>query len=142
MGNLKIRYLGWLLIGAIALAAVGIVAGSQVIDNSARGSGLAWRAFQDANDARARAIDALVMNIGYGGMIHPFKNFVLRKDIQRLPKIQDAAGASNAALEQYAATKIGEEEREALAAIREVITAYANNALLVKGMVITEAADG
>ncbi|WP_135078683.1 methyl-accepting chemotaxis protein [Terasakiella sp. SH-1] len=99
-----------------------------------------WEKYQDISSPKEQAINALLKNLGYGGMIHQFKNYVLRKDQKRIEKIQTAVGASIAALQSYEAAGVNDVEKQALADIRDVIKAYGLNTKVVTDLAQNSAA--
>ncbi len=84
-----------------------------------------WQTYRDQAVNKERAIGSLVENLGYGGMIHQFKNYVLRKDEQRLQRINIGIGGALSALEQYSREGLDPEEERAVDDLHTVITAYA-----------------
>ncbi len=82
------------------------------------------------NQAKAQVLIDLRRNLGYGGMIHQFKNFVLRRDVSRLDKIAGSVEAARRHMAAYQSFPLSPDEKNALAAINGVVDAYAQNALL------------
>ena len=58
-----------------------------------------WQNYQDISSPKERAIEGIVSNIGYGGMIHQFKNYIIHKDNAQLDHIRTKAGRALAAAE-------------------------------------------
>ncbi len=131
---MNIRTLGNLLILFIILAGVTFVSSSILIKSELEDASQIWRQYQDRSSPKARAVDVLVTHLGYGGMIHQFKNYVLRKDAARIQKIRNGGGAAIAALDQYENAGVGSEERQALNDIRGVVTLYLKNMDMVEGL--------
>ncbi len=73
--------------------------------------------------------------IGYGGMIHDFKNFILRKDISYLDGIQSHIGAARIVLGQYRALGSSGAELIALNDIDNMLTAHHEAALQIDLMI-------
>ena len=72
-------------------------------------------------------MDTVSRDMGYGGFIHHFKNYVLRQDPDYLPLVEEARDSiyeDLARLEQYV---IREEEKIALRDLRAVLDEYAGN---------------
>ncbi|MGI9450991.1 MAG: methyl-accepting chemotaxis protein [Geminicoccaceae bacterium] len=86
-----------------------------------------WHSLQDQGAAKERAIGTLVQELGYGGMIHQFKNYVLRKDDERIHKIDIGIGGALSALRLYERQGVSQEEKSALNAVRDVIKSYGRN---------------
>jgi len=94
-----------------------------------------WSQFDENRSKKAHALDNLTADIGYGGMIHQFKNYVLRQDISRIEKIQFKSGGVESALDDYESQGVTDAEKQAIADIRVVIRAYAENLLLAQSLV-------
>ena len=85
-----------------------------------------WAVYsQDANEA-----DQLLHNIsvpmGYGGFIHNFKNYILRRDPQVLKVLIKNRAAVDADLRALQKRVINAEEKAALKSIHAVLTKYDN----------------
>lgn len=78
---------------------------------------------QDAAEA-SRLLYEVSQQMGYGGYIHNFKNFILRRDIDVLATLADNSEAVYVNLDQLGRHAISEEEEMAIGAIRKVIDAY------------------
>ncbi|MCP3972672.1 MAG: methyl-accepting chemotaxis protein [Rhodobacteraceae bacterium] len=84
----------------------------------------AWTTYQIAKSARARAVSSVVSAMGYDGMIHQFKNYVLRQDQGRVAKIQTRIGATLQALDALENITGSQAESDAIKKIRSVAQAY------------------
>eukprot|EP00752_Nemacystus_decipiens_P018906 g16962.t1 len=82
--------------------------------------------YQGDTAVQAQALESLISSLGYGGVIHHFKNYVLRGDEPRIQRIQFALGAAKQAIAQYSSMPTTPAEDQALADIRSVIDAYAS----------------
>ena len=127
MGSLRIRTLAMIFLAILGMAGVFFIGASFIIRLYITDADQYWRSYQDDSSSKARAMESLVSELGYGGMIHQFKNYVLRKDEPRLKKVIDRAGGALAALRQYESVGVAEAETEALAKIRGVINQYEAN---------------
>lgn len=125
--NLKITLLSSVVITAVVLSGAIFVGSAMLISYRAQDVGRNWDRYQDENSPRALALNSLVEQIGYGGMIHAYKNFILRKDSATSRQAERAVGAALAALNQYESVGIDSEERAALENLRRVILQYAHN---------------
>ncbi len=83
-----------------------------------------WNQFQNERSEKARLKSSLRAAIGYGGMIHEFKNLVLRKKISRGAIVHSHLGAAQAIIDQYSVLELDNTERVALEDIRQVFRAY------------------
>lgn len=125
------RALSFLFVGS--LVAVGLLLGASgfVIKSRVTQSEDYWAYYQDISSSKEMAISALVSDIGYGGMIHQFKNYVLRKDPAGLQKIRQPIGGAYGSLRAYELAGVNDTEKKALADIRGVINLYAENTELI-----------
>ena len=134
MGSLRIRTLGLILVAALVMTGAAFVVGAALIEQEVEVVDQSWRQYQDESSVKARAVDALVTNLGYGGMIHQFKNYVLRQDKPRIRKVLNAAGGAISALRQYQSAGVNAAEEKALSDIEGVINKYTANMDMVQGL--------
>jgi methyl-accepting chemotaxis protein len=85
---------------------------------------VAWENFRKSKNDKAEAATTLRTNLGYGGMIHQFKNYVLRHDQPRIRKVQAKMGAALAAIDRYRSLGVNTVEGRALDDIDSVINNY------------------
>ncbi|MEL6794068.1 MAG: hypothetical protein AAFP78_11465, partial [Pseudomonadota bacterium] len=83
-----------------------------------------WTLFSAARTPMKTAQNDLVGALGYGGMIHEFKSFVIRGDQERYARTALKIGAALEALRHIEAIAADEQDIEAVEAIREVVNAY------------------
>jgi len=83
-----------------------------------------WLQYQADRSEKARLESALRRAIGYGGMIHHFKNYVLRHQEQFLDSTQADIGAARAVVSQYGSLGLSEAEKVALEDIAAVLDNY------------------
>ena len=139
MNTLSIRKLSMIIVAALILSGSVLMVSSVVIYSDIDKTGVQWRNYQDISSPKARALEALVSNLGFGGMIHQFKNYVLRHDEPRIKKIIKAAGGALAALDAYEAVGVTPEETHAINNIRKVVNLYAGKMKMVQFLVGTGA---
>ena len=135
MKSLSLRTLGTILIAAMLFSGGVYIAGSIYVDSLTDRSDRIWRAYQDSNSSRALAMNDLVSALGYGGVIHHFKNYVLRRDAPRILNFENHLGHALAALGRY--REIGDltpEGRAALDDIETVLRAYQTKVRVVRDM--------
>ncbi|MBE9527188.1 MAG: HAMP domain-containing protein [Proteobacteria bacterium] len=73
---------------------------------------------------KTQLITLLNVELGYGGLIHEFKNYVLRGDQRQLPKVRKHLTQARDILFRYNKTGINENETRAISDIISVIDAY------------------
>lgn len=125
----SLRTIVILVSGLIGLTGIALAAllGYTIHNVSTIQSG--WFEYEAVNSEKARLESVLSASIGYGGMIHEFKNYVLRHENERVGKIQAHIGAANAVVGQYQSLVLSKNEKSALEDITTVLNTY-NKALL------------
>lgn len=125
ISNMKIRTLAIIVIAVVILSG-GIFVGTSLLISERMDSSLhIWSKYKADTAPKAQAFTEIEKHIGYGGMIHQFKNLVLRKDKNRIQKFHVAAGSVMVAIEQYEHTNTNSAEQKALETIRETVRLYA-----------------
>ena len=99
-----------------------------------------WLLDREANSQRAQLLREIREVIGYGGMIHQFKNYILRQDEPRVVVVENAIGVALRSLNAYEELNPSAAERDAIAAIRAVVLQYRANMDVAVGMVAAGAA--
>jgi len=127
MKNIGLKATNAILISLLILTGIIFIGSALNIKNEITASKQFWNRYQDITSSREQAITDLVKNLGYGGMIHQFKNYVLRKDQKRIPVIESRIANSINALDHYKENNLSTAEREALVDIKLVIKAYEDN---------------
>jgi methyl-accepting chemotaxis protein len=94
-----------------------------------------WSDFERRAAAKTDLIADLRQALGYGGMIHQFKNMVLRRDAQRVEVVRARAKAARQALEAYRAIGVNTEEASSLQAIGSVIASYESSTDMAEQMI-------
>ena len=80
MRNLSIKNIGWVLVAALVTIGVIVVAVEITVVTNVDTVSSTWDRFQEGRSEKARAVNALRRELGYGGIIHHFKNFVPRRE--------------------------------------------------------------
>jgi len=123
--NAKIKSLSRLFILAlILLGAVSVTSALIAIKNTSTIQA-SWETFELGRSEKARALGALRKEIGYGGMIHELKNYILRQDQNRLKTTHTHMATARDALALYAQRPLNAIEEQAVAEIAGVIDNYA-----------------
>lgn len=94
-----------------------------------------WKEYQANRSEKARLESVLRASIGYGGMIHEFKNFILRQDVSRIDKVQAHTGGAKAVIAQYSSLGTTAAEAVALQDILKVLEKYEAALFLAKDLV-------
>jgi len=77
-------------------------------------------------------LTALRASMGYGGMIHNFKNYVLRGTDKAHQAFEESIKKSRSFLDEYIKYPMSDEELLAVDIISQVITHYSENSMLIK----------
>lgn len=122
--NLKISSFSWILSILLVFTGVVISFSSYFVEKNIVVINDTWELYQTDFSEKARLEGALQAAIGFDGMIHDFKNYLLRHDERYMEHTEYHMGAANAILDQYSAQKLSAEETIAIDDIRGVLTAY------------------
>ena len=96
-----------------------------------------WSQFTDEVQPKNVLLDTIGTSVGYGGAIHNFKNYVLRKDAPRLARVRESFEAAQQAISDYRILPVSEDESKMLDEISAVFTQY-TDALPVIARMATE----
>ena len=88
--------------------------------------GVEWRAYEENVERKASLLVLLRSTIGYGGLIHNVKNYILRKDNAMLIKGHETLLELDVILKAYRHTGISQNEEISLLVIETVISQYRN----------------
>lgn len=91
-----------------------------------------WTSFKSQNNEKARLINSLYEALGYGGMIHDFKNYILRKDFDHFVKIERSMGAAQSVVKQYFALSSSPAEKLVLNDIQSMLDNYQASIELIR----------
>lgn len=122
--RLKVRTLGFLFLVALLIAGTGIMGVSFYLKRDANVISETWQEFQQASSVKTRIITALWADFGYGGMIHNFKNYVLRHEENYYIEASSNFDGVKGLLAQYRVLRPAPQELEALTAIEGVVNRY------------------
>jgi signal transduction histidine kinase len=96
--------------------------------------GMYWRQFDTGAAAKGQVLHDLRGAIGYGGMIHDFKNFVLRRDRPRIVKIQAKLREVTVAVSAYRVLGVNQAEERALAQVEATVSRYSGAVAIAEKM--------
>ena len=135
--NLSLRSIILLVSGIIGLSGVALAVLLGYTIRNVSSIEESWYTYQADRSEKARLESVLRAAIGYGGMIHDFKNYVLRHEDFRMDLVQADIGAARAVVGQYRSLGLSEAEKVALEDISSVLNKY-NDALFTTRELITE----
>jgi methyl-accepting chemotaxis protein len=72
--------------------------------------------------------------LGYGGMVHQVKTYVIRKDAAQFDKISAALAEAEQALTRYQALGVSPDEQQAVNTLRDLLTTVANGTATIRDM--------
>ncbi len=122
--NVRLGHIVAAMMVAVALSGAGLVTVGWLIQSRVGTVAGAWHDFKRDNAPRAQILLEIRDILGYGGMIHRFKNFVLRQDLSLARATRQNLGAAMLAVEHYRELGVTDAEAQALADFETVLTAY------------------
>ena len=134
---MKIKTAGFSL--TIGLLLLGVLITSLVLMSLSRTSAIKdiWLEFEVGRSERLNAIISLRSEMGYDGMIHHFKNYILRQRSSDSDGVVSSIGGAKSALKKYKSLQLTATEARAVIEIEEVLEAY-NTALMLVTKLIAE----
>lgn len=132
--RLSILFIIGLLISSLVLVAMtwGIKSDISLVFNN-------WRRFSVERSEKVEAVTTLRKELGYGGMIHQFKNFVLRGDLSYRASMGEHLGGARAAIAHYRFLGVNQPEAVALNELDTTLQSYRAAADLAQRLVDTGA---
>ena len=94
----------------------------------------AWSEYTHRAEIRERLLTEIKSQFGYGGIIHNFKNYVLRGQDKFVVRIDKSRTAIMQTIKEYKTLDLTVEEKNALSVVESVMQLYASNTSLVKNM--------
>jgi len=123
--------IGLLLLGStiIWLSSVSLSRTTQIQD--------IWLEFEENRSDRLKSLIRLRSELGYGGMIHKFKNHILRQSDIESKNIISSIDSAKIALSQYKSLQLNIQEEHSIKQIENILNAY-KNALIKVNMLIKQ----
>jgi methyl-accepting chemotaxis protein len=127
----------FIVILALSLILAGVVAvtGSVLTMRAAARVATTWTEFEHRIAAKSDLVTQLRQALGYGGMIHQFKNMVLRRDARRVEAVRANAKAAERELDAYRGIGADAEEAQSLQTIGAMIASYESAAETAERMI-------
>jgi len=122
--RLSLKETGKLVVFLLMLTGGGLSVSALLISNETNTAKETWAEFQLIRSEKARLGVLIRGAFGYGGMIHNFKNFVLRGNDTYLERTQDALGGLRLAFHQYSLLPLSGTEKAAIKDIERTISRY------------------
>ena len=133
--HIKLTTIRKLLASSLVISCAMLGTGAFVIDKNISLIDHTWTLYQTDRSDKSRLEGALRAEIGYGGMIHDFKNFILRNDPIYIKTIRKHIGSAEAIIHQYSLLQLTNAELTALDDIQRVISTYEKFYLEIGGLV-------
>jgi len=133
--NFKLITLCCIYIAFLILVGIGIIYQSQLIDSKSTEISKNWDKFEADRSEKSRAAQSLHHDLGYGGMIHHFKNLILRHDIKHLSEVNAHINRAHSSLNRYTYLGINKHEKIAIEKINDILSAYTQATLSVKAAI-------
>ncbi len=134
MGNIKIKALGLAISALMAVTVIIVIATSVVNVKGINRMDRLWEDFETNPAKKIDYLQELSSTLGYGGMIHQFKNYILRQDRPRIVKVQSKVRSATVALTAYRAVGVNKRESDALDTIGKVIVKYTDALAMAERM--------
>jgi methyl-accepting chemotaxis protein len=120
---------------SLILAGVVAVTGSVLTMRAAARVATTWTEFEHRIAAKSDLVTQLRQALGYGGMIHQFKNMVLRRDAHRVEAVRADAKAAERELDAYRGIGADAGEAQSLQTIGAMIASYESAAETAERMI-------
>lgn len=124
MKNIRISTTAWVFVIALVISGGLLAVSSMITIDNISTIKQTWDRFEESRSEKAASLSALRKEIGYGGMIHQFKNFVLRHGEERIGIVNAKLGGAASAIARYRALGLSELERKAIDDIQEMLDSY------------------
>lgn len=114
-------------IGATLLLLVTVVTGGYLglqTQQRFRNVSASWSTFAESAEQKGALISEVRGHLGFGGIIHNFKNYVLRQDASYAIAVRHQLSAFYKSMDRFLGSNISEAERSALTTIRRTIETY------------------
>ncbi|WP_417432777.1 methyl-accepting chemotaxis protein [Kiloniella sp.] len=135
INNFQIKHLG-MIFSAVLLIIVGIVGTTTYFSHKGNEDiNHHWDTFRQIDYNKQLAITNLQYSLGFGGMVHQFKNYVLRQDQSRITKVDNAINNAKKSLGKYQELGVTKKESDALKMIASVVDDYAKKLTEAQAMV-------
>jgi len=138
--GIKIKTLSVLVTSGLLLSAMLVIFSANIILNEVRKAGGTWDTYATGPAAKAAILSELKEILGYDGMIHHYKNFVLRKDRMLIIRAEAALLDIAVNLTAYESLGVTKKEKQALAVLVSRLDKYQDALALAESMAAAGAA--
>ncbi|WP_425407011.1 GGDEF domain-containing protein [Hwanghaeella sp.] len=133
--RISIKHALAVLVGLLILCGLLLELETRISANQREGIQEKWLNFETQRSEKARLYTSLLANVGYGGFIHNYKNFILRKRPAYANAAHNDLGAVRAVIAQYLAVQTEQEELIALHDLGNTLAEYQQALVRIESMV-------
>jgi len=133
--NVKLSTLTWVFTGFGAAIIIFIFAAAYLMLQNLSLINQSWKLYQTDLSQKSRLEVSLRTAIGYGGMVHNYKNYLLRGNEKYLRQAESQYGAATAFIEQYNALTLSPSEEVAINDISQVLAQYKTRLSTIESMI-------
>tara|TARA_R110002111_G_scaffold104641_2_gene162608 strand:- start:2782 stop:4518 length:1737 start_codon:yes stop_codon:yes gene_type:complete len=132
MNNLSLRQLSFIIFGLLLI--MSMVFGYFTVNISQQVTQIqsSWTSFRSQHNEKARLLNIFYADLGYGGLIHNFKNFLLRKNFSDYINVEQSLGSLQSELNQYKALISSPAEQVALNDLQLLIHNYQDKVEIIR----------
>lgn len=134
MQNLKLRSLGNSIAVLLAVNAVAVIVSISVILPGLGNIDKTWKMFESGPARKVSYLNDLTNSIGFGGMIHDFKDYILVFTRPRLINVQASIRKGKVAIDNYFNIGVNGREDAALNDIMSVLDEYSKASIKAEEM--------
>ncbi len=122
--NLTLKQIAVLIVAALSLGGALIFVGTYYFSGRVDAVRGAWDVYESERAEKSRLELSLRAALGYGGLIHNYKNYLLRQQESYHSRALERLGAAQAVLDQYTVLGLTPSEDLAVQDLRVVLTVY------------------
>lgn len=125
--NLRFAAISWLFAGLMLVICLVLMASGYLVMQKSADAEHSWHQLQSEYSVKTRLLSWLVAELGYGEMIHAYKNYQLRNGAEDLQQFNKSLNILFKIIHQYQLVPLTEEEKAALDDIKRVLQDYADS---------------
>ncbi|MDA0305512.1 MAG: ATP-binding protein [Proteobacteria bacterium] len=132
----RITTIGWALVVLLGLGGAFFISTALISKDKISDIQATWNTFEEGRSEKAGALDALHQEIGYGGMIHNFKNYILGHETKYNDLVKANIGGARAALSRYRTLGLNEREKQALGHVEKMLGDYQRFLVIAERLIL------
>lgn len=122
--NLTLKQIAVLVVAALFLGGATIFAGTFYLAGKVDVVRNAWGVYESERTEKSRLELSLRSALGYGGLVHNYKNYLLRRNEEYFNRALERLGAAQTILDQYTVLGLTPSEELAVQDLRTVLRVY------------------